>query len=286
MKTIRQSNTGKYDQLIEAKDVDDDTFTYLFEKQKKGTAKKEDKIQIEKEIWKRRLGVKTLDENILKLYHKKEYLIYNYLSLINPKTEIDFLHLDYDKQKQILKLKIVNQLISKLGFSSVYDDKIMYQKEFEERMFEVMDETPIFKLEHSEDIRIQFGLCKSQIKISDKAQALKYINEILKSYCIKLERTVIEGKRNDKKNQQYKIVRMNYIDEIVSNLIYSGKVKLSDDTKYIEPTHKAFSNLGVREKPIPKVEAEVKVVVKTTKPKANKPIIVKSKNFDSFIHKK
>jgi hypothetical protein len=25
--------------------------------------------------------------------------------------------------------------------------------------------------------------------------------------------------------------------------------------------------------------------VKTTKPKANKPIIVKSKNFDSFIHK-
>lgn len=284
--SIRQSNTGKYDQLIEAKDVDDDTFTYLFEKQKKGTAKKEDKIQIEKEIWKRRLGVKTLDENILKLYHKKEYLIYNYLSLINPKTEIDFLHLDYDKQKQILKLKIVNQLISKLGFSSVYDDKIMYQKEFEERMFEVMDETPIFKLEHSEDIRIQFGLCKSQIKISDKAQALKYINEILKSYCIKLERTVIEGKRNDKKNQQYKIVRMNYIDEIVSNLIYSGKVKLSDDTKYIEPTHKAFSNLGVREKPIPKVEAEVKVVVKTTKPKANKPIIVKSKNFDSFIHKK
>jgi superfamily I DNA and RNA helicase len=72
--SIRQSNTGKYDQLIEAKDVDDDTFTYLFEKQKKGTAKKEDKIQIEKEIWKRRLGVKTLDENILKLYHKKEYL--------------------------------------------------------------------------------------------------------------------------------------------------------------------------------------------------------------------
>ena len=284
--SIRQSNTGKYDQLIEAKDVDDDMFKYLFEKQKKGTAKKEDKIQIEKEIWKRRLGVKTLDENILKLYHKKEYLIYNYLSLINPKTEIDFLHLDYDKQKQILKLKIVNQLISKLGFSSVYDDKIMYQKEFEERMFEVMDETPIFKLEQSEDIRIQFGLCKSQIKISDKAQALKYINEILKSYCIKLERTVIEGKRNDKKNQQYKIVRMNYIDEIVSNLIYSGKVKLSDDTKYIEPTHKAFSNLGVREKPIPKVEADVKVVVKTTKPKATKPIIVKSKNFDSFIHKK
>lgn len=285
--SIRQNNTGKYDQLIEAKDVDDDTFTYLFEKQKKGTAKKEDKIQIEKEIWKRRLGVKTLDENILKLYHKKEYLIYNYLSLIDPKTDIDFLHLDYDRQKQILKLKIVNQLINKLGFSSVYDDKIIYQKEFEDRMFEVMDETPIFKLEHSEDIRIQFGLCKSQIKISDKAQALKYINEILKSYCIKLERTVIEGKRNDKKNQQYKIVRMNYIDEIVSNLIYSGKVKLSDDTKYIEPTHKVFSNLGVREKPItkPKVEAEVKVVVKTTKPKANKPIIVKSKNFDSFIHK-
>jgi hypothetical protein len=208
--------------------------------------------------------------------------------LITPQTITDFLHLDYDKQKQIFKLKIIHQLINKLGFSSIHDDKVIYQNEFEDKMFEVMDETPIFKLDHSEDIRIQFGLSKSQIKITDKTQALKYINEILKSYSIKLERSVIEGKRNDKKNQQYKIVKLNYIDEIVSNLIYSGKVKLSDDSKYIEPTHKVFSNLGVREKPKPKpkVEAEVKVVVKTTKPKANKPIIVKSKNFDSFIHKK
>ena len=280
-----QAQTGKYDHLIEAQDIDDDMFTYLFEKQKKGTAKKEDKVQLEKEIWKRRLGVKTLDENIMKLYHKKEYLIYNYLSLITPQTITDFIYLDYDKQKQIFKLKIIHQLINKLGFTSIHDDKVIYQKEFEDRMFEVMDETPIFKLEHSEDIRIQFGLSKSQIKITDKTQALKYINEILKSYSIKLERSVIEGKRNDKKNQQYKIVKLNYIDEIVSNLIYSGKVKLSDDSKYIEPTHKVFSNLGVREKPKPKEEPKKVEVVKTIKPKPNKPIIVKSKNFDSFIHK-
>ena len=249
-----QSQSGKYDQLIEAEELDDDMFTYLFEKQKKGTAKKVDKIQIEKEIWKRRLGVKTLDESILKLYYKKEYLIYNYLSLVNPQTETNFLHLDYDKQKQITKLKLINQLINKLGFSSVFDDKVLSQKEFEDRMFQVIDETPIFKLDHSEDIRIQFGLCKSQINITDKAQALKYINEMLKSYSIKVERTMMEGKRNDKKNQQYKIVRLNYIDEIVYNLIQCGKVNLSEDSKYIEPTTKVFTNLGVRENPKPKAD--------------------------------
>jgi hypothetical protein len=90
---------------------------------------------------------------------------------------------------------------------------------------------------------VKFNLSKCKIDTTNKDNAVKYINELLKNYSIKLERTYKKGKGKEKQNRIYQLVKLNYIDEIVYNLVQSKRLTLSDKNVFVEPTVKKFSEL-------------------------------------------
>ena len=234
---------SKYDELIKAKDISEEEFFKLLEKQNKSKASREDKAQVEKEIWKRRLGVSKLNEDILKLFHKKEYLISNYLSLIDPSNKkVISKENKNDKREDVeYRLIVINQLINTLGFK-LDDSKVLSEDEFNKNMLNVILDTPLFN-ESSKTLKVKFNLSKSKVDTSNSDNAIKFMNELLKNYSLKLHRFYPKGKGKEKINRKYELIKLNHIDEIVYNLMQSKQITLTDQHKYIEPINKVFSIL-------------------------------------------
>ena len=201
-------------------------------------------MQVEKAVWKQRLGVSTLNEDILKLFHKKEHLITNYISLIDPTNSKLITKACYDDKREDVeyRLIVINQIIEALGFSNINDNKVLSEKEFDESMINVITKTPLFN-ESAKTVKVKFNLSKCKIDTTNKDNAVKYINELFKNYSIKLERSYQKGKGKEKKNRIYQLVKLNYVDEIVYNLVQSKRLTLSDKSVYIEPAVKKFSAL-------------------------------------------
>jgi hypothetical protein len=241
---VDDKKESKFDELLNAKDIDEDQLHKLYEKQNKSKATREEKMQVEKAVWKQRLGVSTLNEDILKLFHKKEYLITNYISLIDPTNDKLIKKSCYDDKREDVeyRLKVINQVIEALGFSNINDNKVLSEKQFDESMMDVIAKTPLFN-ESAMSVKVRFNLSKCKIDTTNKDNAVKYINELLKNYSIKLERSYKKGKGKEIKNRIYQLVKQNCIDEIVYNLVQSKKLTLSDKNIFTEPTVKKFSEL-------------------------------------------
>ena len=239
-----EKKENKYDELINAKDIDEDELLKLYQKQNKSKASREEKMQVEKAVWKQRLGVSQLNEDILKLFHKKEYLITNYISLIDPTNKKLITKSCYDDKREDVeyRLIVINQIIKALGFSNINDNKVLSEKEFDESMINVITDTPLFN-ESAKTVKVKFNLSKCKIDTTNKDNAVKYINELLKNYSIKLERSYKKGKAKVIENRIYQLVKLNCIDEIVYNLVQSKRLTLTEQSVYIEPTVKKFSAL-------------------------------------------
>lgn len=239
-----EKTEGKYDELINAKDIDDDELLKLYQKQNKSKASRADKLSVEKAVWKQRLGVSKLNEDILKTFHKKEYLINNFLALVDPNNKkLESKSTFDDKREDVeYRLLIVNQIINCIGFKDINDTTVLSESQFDDNFVNNLAQNPIFN-ESSKTVKVRFNLSKSKTDPKDKDSCVKFINELFKNFSIKLERTYQKGKRKEKQNRIYQIVILNNVDEIVYNLIQSKRITLTDDASFIEPTEKVFSEL-------------------------------------------
>ena len=239
-----EKTEGKYDELINAKDIDDDELLKLYQKQNKSKASRSDKLSVEKAVWKQRLGVSKLNEDILKTFHKKEYLINNFLALVDPNNKkLESKSTFDDKREDVeYRLLIVNQIINCIGFKDINDTTVLSESQFDDNFVNNLAQNPIFN-ESSKTVKVRFNLSKSKTDPKDKDSCVKFINELFKNFSIKLERTYQKGKRKEKQNRIYQIVILNNVDEIVYNLIQSKRITLTDDASFIEPTEKVFSEL-------------------------------------------
>ena len=236
----------KFDYLINAQDIDEDQFYKLLEKQRKSKATKVEKHQVEKEVWKQRLGVSKLNEDILKLFHNKDYLITNYLSLIDPNNDKLLKKSCYDDKKEDTeyRLIIINQIINALGFQNINDNKVLSESQFDENF--IKSDSDLINLlfkDSAKTIKVRFNLSKTKVDITNKDNAVKYINELLKNYSIKLERSYLKGKKKEKHNRVYQLVKLNSVDEIIYNLVQCKRLTLSNENIFVEPKQKIFSDL-------------------------------------------
>ena len=92
-----------------------------------------------------------------------------------------------------------------------------------------------------EKTKVIFNMRKSTINLSGDFNALRYINELLKGFSIKIE-TYYDGD-NKLKNKRYRLSEMNNVSEIVYYLINRGKLQLYDDHHFVEPEKKRFNEL-------------------------------------------
>jgi hypothetical protein len=88
--------------------------------------------------------------------------------------------------------------------------------------------------------------------------ALRYINEILKIYSVKID-VVYEGGRHKRENRIYKLAEINNVSEIVEYLVSGGKLKLSSKSMFRSPVKRVFGDC-IKEKRVPEEEEKEEVV--------------------------
>ena len=172
-------------------------------------------------------------------------MITNFLSLVDPTNKKLVTKNIYDDKREDVeyRLIVINQIISALGFSNINDNKVLSEEQFDNKFIDLISKTPLFN-ESAQTVKVKFNLNKMKIDTTNKDNAVKYINELLKNYSIKLDRSYQKGKGKDKKNRIYRLVKLNCVDEIIYNLIQSKRLTLSDKSIFIEPTVKKFSELA------------------------------------------
>ncbi len=142
--------------------------------------------------------------------------------MINPESDIktDTQHGEENR----IKLEIVRKIITLLGFKNATDEKIMSKDEFDFGLINLIGKSEIFTDEKM--VKIYFEMSKSTIDTSNSKSALRYINEILKHYSIKIQ-AEYNGKKIDK-NKVYRLCEIANVSEIVEYLVYSQKIKAFD----------------------------------------------------------
>jgi hypothetical protein len=120
----------RIEELLQSKDISNQEAQALQMKTNKLEDTKDDKLKLDRHFIKFKLGVDTLDEDILKAYHYKYHHIMNFTALIDDAN----IPITNDNHHDELKCKvpIINELIQHLGFKHVFDtDKLYNKSDFE-----------------------------------------------------------------------------------------------------------------------------------------------------------
>jgi hypothetical protein len=197
-------------------------FNELMAKQRQNIASEEDIIRTTKAIYKYNLGVDILNENIMKCYYRKDHTVRNFINLINLNSEINS-DTQHGEEKKI-KLEIVRNIITLLGWKSGTDDRVINKDDFDLGIMNLIGKSTIFT--DQKMAKIYFDMSKSKIDTTNSKYAIKYINEFLKHYSLKID-VGYDGKRVEK-NKIFKLVELHNVSEIVEYLVNS---------KQYEPFH-------------------------------------------------
>jgi hypothetical protein len=231
-----KNNKNKLEPILTADDIDFDTFQELLKKQKSNLTTEKEKMIIEKQMYKLNLGLDEINEDVLKCYYRKTNTVKNYFYLLHD----DLLHDEKTQhgEEQNSRLTIVRNLIKLLGWQHFNDKKVFTKDQFDENVINALGKSKAFT---DQKTKVIFNMSKSTINLSGDFNALRYINELLKGFSIKIE-TYYDGD-NKLKNKRYRLSEMNNVSEIVYYLINRGKLLLYDDHHFVEPEKKRFNEL-------------------------------------------
>jgi len=202
-KQVDKDNILK-EELKEAKDINKDEFHDLLKKQTNINATREDKIKIERYLFKKHWKVKKLTDDFINKYYGKSQALHNLRCLLNKnnneKIEVD--NIKYDDIIIKEKIKIINDVICKMGFDLENIDRKLSRQIFEQNIVKVINESILFK-DHDKTYPL-FELNKSIISKLIKKHTNKsfmgFINSLLDNYGINIKwKKVYSSKYIDKK---------------------------------------------------------------------------------------
>jgi ribulose 1,5-bisphosphate carboxylase large subunit-like protein len=155
----------------------------------------------------------------------------------------------YHAEEQNSRLTIIRKLIKLLGWKHINDSKVMKKTEFDENVISALGKSEAFT---DQKTKVIFNMSKSKLDVKGDFNTLRYINELLKGFSIKID-AFYDGGRKDE-NKRYRLSEINNVSEIVYYLINRGKLHLQDDHHFVEPEYKRFHDLY---KPNTKIESNV-----------------------------
>lgn len=222
-KTINKGSIMK-EEILKADDIDNDTYEALLNKQKSNQATRDEKMTIEKHIIKKDWNINKIDYDFMEKFYGKTHVLYNLRWLIDE-TKIDpYLMLkdekivDFNKAEKLEQIKIIKELINKLGYKSVTDEKSIDKKTFEENWKKTMTECQLF----TNPIKCKPLLCiKYKKKLETTKAYLGFINTILKDFGFmikvkqKNDKKKIEGKWKTVSSEFYFIDYPNEINKYI-----------------------------------------------------------------------
>jgi len=219
------ATVGTIDTILNALDLDSKTYRDLIKCH--GNVSREENFQITKHLYKLRLGVKTLDKKILKMYFRKEHHVKNFIELISP--DVIFQEDIWNKKdifdtNLILKQTIVKEIVNELNFEIKNLTKSIPYDIFQTLVTNLVNNSIMFT--KFNEIRSLFGLRKqNKWNFIEKTRStILYLNALLNQYNLKIKKTYLGGKRKTAKHSVYSLETVNYVEHVVHNLLRSGKL--------------------------------------------------------------
>lgn len=223
------------DMILSAPDINDLEYQELLEKQKKDEATEEDKISVDKHVWKKSLGVDKLCEGLLMTFTKES--IKNFVSLIDEKNIKDF----NDNQTRELKdkTKIIKSVIQQLGFNNIFDKNAVLEEQFIKNIQQLKQTNTIFTNPLNTKIRFGFDKEYNYSTMETMKEFLSFINtKIFNDYHIKVSYTRIQ--KDNVRYNAYKIETINGINELVEYRMMRGLNLFDTDNIRIIPNEKKY----------------------------------------------
>jgi hypothetical protein len=242
-KPVEEEKVSKFESVLKAEDIDDGKFRDLLQKQIANQTSETDKIKIEKYMYKKNLGVDELNEDIMNCYYRKTNTIKNYIYLLDDKAIFQGNTQHIDEQNS--KLTIIRNLIKLLGWKHVNDKTVFDNNTFEENMIETICKSKAFT---DQKTKVIFNLQKSTINLKGDYSTVRYLNELLKTFGLKID-VSYHGKKRIAQNRQYALSEINNISEIAHYLITRGKIKLPAENHFVKPDQMRFESLFKYQKP-------------------------------------
>jgi hypothetical protein len=211
---------------VNTADIDYVEYESLLKKQKQDHATEEEKYKIGKFCIMEKLGVSSLDVDILKKFNKNS-LINNYLGLLstnNLKSHKDI----NDLAPERVKTNIIKQFLKNIGFKTLDAKNKINGKDLEKILLKMV--------KRKDDIFNKKKENKAMFKtVNKKLDSFKgilgYINTILKCYSLKLESSR-ERDGGEDKITFYELQHSNGIQDIIKFKFLNG-FQLQDDNNII-----------------------------------------------------
>jgi hypothetical protein len=184
------------DEIVDAKDIDDDTFNDLLSSQKNNTATREEKVQIEKHLYKKNWKVETIDKQFIEKYYGmtgtlQNLRIFSGKEIIEPCLTINAKEtIDYDKTRKVEQLIMIKEVLAKLGFDKPDNNTLLDRPTFEIRINKVLTECKLFlQPEKSQPL---FGYRKSKMAAASIQSFMGFINSIFNNWGL----LIINSRKN------------------------------------------------------------------------------------------
>jgi hypothetical protein len=159
----------------------------------------------------RLLGLDKLSIELLKTFYYGKHLMYNFINII----DIDNFKKSNDAQNIINfeKLEFIHYLLNELGFTNIFDNKLLIKSEaFISKFKNIYNTHNIYK--NKKEFKINFNI--PFIKLDQNTttrQILGHLNSILSNYSIKIK--CIQKTMNNEKVNSYCIEILNDVDELL-----------------------------------------------------------------------
>ena len=207
------------DEIIKAKDIDDKQLNILLSKQKGNMATHEDKMIIQKHLYKENWKVDELTTEFMDKYCGKTSTLLNLRYLLDE-NKISELHKDphnkFDNSRKVEEITMIKDVINKLGFDKPADEKLIDKITFENNINKVKKECDLFTKPNRSLPIFEFNKAKLN-NIKTTKQFLGFVNTVFSQWgiIIKQKRKIKKIKINDKwKSNANNFFKLEYINQI------------------------------------------------------------------------
>jgi hypothetical protein len=189
-------------------------------KQQNNEATKEQKLAIEKYLYKKHFKVNVIDKEFLDKYFRKIHVLINLKLLLGKKDiklyngidENQIIRVNFDKIKKQEQINMIKQVINKLGFKFDNMNNKINKEDFLERINRCQEKCSLFiDTQKSQPL---FGFNKK--KLGSVKSFLGFINTLLKDWGLKIQSDHEQKsvRENGKvKSKRFYFYTINYIDD-------------------------------------------------------------------------
>ena len=212
------------DEILKASDINKTEYNVLLSKQIENEATKEEKIKVERFMIRKDWKIDgEITDDFLSKFYGKTHVLYN-LKWLLDKSKLDLYlsdaegkcRIDFDKANKLEQIRMVQEVIDKLGFDGIGTDQRLNKKTFQKNVDDVVNNCKLFVDTNLSQPMFGYDKCKIG-KIDTNRKFMGFINSLFNEWgiVIGIAKTYTHQKINNKRRT---IVVINYKLDYINNI--------------------------------------------------------------------